>query len=218
MGSDEKDASQSESELIAALKAGEPSAFVELHVRYLDRVFGYVLRCVPRREDAKDITCEVFIVAFQSVSKFQGNPSLLGWLFGIARRKVADYFRRTKQRPEILETDLPPDQPSSFAEVEWTDELPDELLEREEVAQALRWAVAQLPEAQREAILLHYIDELSIREIAQVMRRSEDAVKALLRRAKATLLSLLAPEYGKDIVPLKNDTGEMPVLQRGEKR
>lgn len=194
MPNGEKEAKQSECSLIAALRAGEPSAFAVLHERYLDRVFGYVVRRVPQREDAEDITCEVFAAAVQSLPTFRGESSLFGWLIGIARRKIADHLRHTRQRQEIREADLPPDQPSPFVEVDWTEDLPGDFLQREEVARAVRRAVAQLPDAQREVLLMRHVEGLSIHEVSHALGRSEDSVKALLRRAKATLLHALAPK------------------------
>ena len=181
-------------DLVAALRAGEPAAFRTLHLRYLDRVFGYVRRRVSRSEDAEDIACEVFAAAAASLTTFRGSAGLFVWLVGIARRKVADHLRCIGRRPEIPQADLPSGELDLFAGVDWTAELPEELLQRAEVARTVRKAVALLPEAQREAMLLRHVDGASIREVSRVMGRSEDSVKALLRRGRATLVARLAPD------------------------
>jgi RNA polymerase sigma-70 factor (ECF subfamily) len=139
-------------DLIAALRAGDPSAFATMHARYLDRVFGYVLRRVSQREDAEDVTCAVFSAAAQSVRTFRGDASLLAWLFGVARRKVSDHMRRARRRPHSSEVEPPHEARSDFTMPEWTADLPDEALERAELADAVRRAVARLPGAQREAL------------------------------------------------------------------
>jgi RNA polymerase sigma-70 factor (ECF subfamily) len=161
---------------------------------------------VSQREDAEDIACEVFVAVPQSLSSFRGEASLFTWLVGIARRKIADHLRRVGRRREVRESELPLDQPSPFEDVEWTDDLPDDFLQREEVAHAVRHAVAQLPDAQREALLLRHVEGLTIQDISHTLGRSEDSIKALLRRAKATLLHLLNSP----------DESGRPTSQRGE--
>lgn len=180
-----------ELELIRLLQVGDPEAFVLLQKRYLDRVFGYVQCRIPQREDAEDVTCEVFVAAARSISAFQGGAALLSWLVGIARRKIADHFRRSGRRHEIREVDLPTGQAELFADLDWDASLPDQFLLQAEVAAAVRSALECLPDAQQEALLLRYFADLSISDIAAAMQRSEDAVKALLRRGKAGLLDHL---------------------------
>jgi len=199
MGGPERDINQDERDLIIALRAGEPSAFARLHSRYLNRVFGYVVRHVPQHEEAEDITCEVFAAALKSFPSFRGQASLFVWLIGIARRKIADHLRRVR-RHALREADLPSGQPSPLTRVDWTQELPEELLHRQEVIEAVRRAVSLLPEAQRESLLLHHVEGLSIRDISRLMTRSEDSIKGLIRRAKATLLGMLAP-LGEEASP-----------------
>src|SRR5437899_6303338 len=77
-----------------------------LHERYLGEVFRYVLRRVPRQEEAEDITAEVFAAAFVGLPRFRGQCSPYLWLLGIARRKIADALRRRAARPETLASEL----------------------------------------------------------------------------------------------------------------
>src|SRR5687767_10815197 len=77
-----------------------------LHARYLDDVYRYVARRVAQREEAEDITAETFAAAFESLPKFRGQCEPRLWLFGIARRKIADAFRRRNRRPETLASEI----------------------------------------------------------------------------------------------------------------
>jgi RNA polymerase sigma-70 factor (ECF subfamily) len=179
-----------EARWLAALRDGEAEAFDRLYEDYADRLFGYVLRRVGHYQDAEEVTAEVFLAAFQSARKFRNTAGLYPWLLGIARRKVADHLRRRQRRPEIPESDWACSDEGvahPFAGMIDTAPLPQEVVEREEMRALVRCLVEQLPEAQREALLLRVVEELSIKDIGRLLRRSEDAVQGLIRRAKATL-------------------------------
>lgn len=143
-----------------------------LRERYLDDVFAYISRRLPTREDAEDATAETFQVALSELKRVRGaDPKL--WLFGIARRKVADSLRKRSRRREQALTDHP------------TNPTAHNLTEQQEAAMAIRRIVFALPEDQREALLLHHLEGLAIKEIAVVMGRSQAAVNSLLQRARA---------------------------------
>lgn len=145
----------------------------ELRDCYLDEVYAFASRRLPRREDAEDVTAETFQSALTCLHKLKGaDPKL--WLFGIARRKVADTLRRrSRQREQNLGENHPSGSNSH------------ELTEREEAATAIRRIVLALPEDQREALLLQHLERLSQAEIATVMGRSQAAINSLLQRARA---------------------------------
>ena len=85
-----------------ALQRREAWAWDQLHQRTLERVFAYVHRHCRRREDAEDLTAEVYVAAVASIDRFRGEASVLTWLIGIARRKLVDAARRQGRRPELL--------------------------------------------------------------------------------------------------------------------
>jgi RNA polymerase sigma-70 factor (ECF subfamily) len=159
-----------------------------LHERYMAAVFRYVLRRVPRIEEAEDITAEVFAAAFEGLPGFRGGCSPYLWLLGIARRKIADSLRRRAARRETLASELDgaseidPLQAALAATAS-----PEAALVWAEAQRVVRELVAQLSPDQREAVLLQYMERLSVPEIAVVMGRSPTSVKGLLQRARATL-------------------------------
>ncbi len=185
-----------EKAMVLALRRGETAAFAALQSRYLDRVFSYVRRRVSQREDAEDITFEVFASAARAASSFRGDSGLFVWLVGIARRKVADHHRRSRHPVAVRECELGPVEQATLAGIEPIDLPLAERLRRHDLAVAVRQAVELLPASQREALLLRYVEQLSVRDVARLLSRSEDSVKALLRRARATLLGSLAPRLG----------------------
>jgi RNA polymerase sigma-70 factor (ECF subfamily) len=163
----------------------EPVTVTALHEQYLDDVFRYVSRRIARREEAEDVTAEVFAAAFARLPRFRRDCPPRLWLLGIARRKVADALRKHGRRRETLASELP----SAAAGMDRRTEAdtPEEALQRAEALSAVHEALAALKPDQREAILLQYVEGLTIGEIAIVMGRSTGAVNSLLQRARASV-------------------------------
>ena len=161
-----------------------------LHARYLDDVYRYVARRVTQREEAEDITAETFAAAFEALPKFRGQCEPRLWLLGIARRKIADAFRRRKRRPETLVSEM--DEHASAAGVLPVERAgardePAAVFHQSEANRKIRALMAALKEEQREVLLLKYVEGLSINEIAVVMGRSSAAINSLLQRARAAI-------------------------------
>ncbi len=167
-----------------------PLTVSELHERYLGLVFCYVSRRISRRAEAEDITAEVFVAAFAMLTSFRGHCEPHLWLLGIARRKVADALRLRSRRKETLasETELHDGEANAllghFASQAAS---PEKAAEQAEARLHLRALMETLNPAQRETLLLHYIEELSLNEISVVMQRSPQAINSLLQRARANL-------------------------------
>jgi RNA polymerase sigma-70 factor (ECF subfamily) len=156
-----------------------------LYEEYLRPVFRHVSRSIENRADAEDVTLEVFTAAFQQLHRFRGECDPYLWLLGIARRKMADHWRRSGRRRERPMAELPED--CSLATAPSTGQ--DGPSDRDAAdAAAIRLLVGRLKEDQRVALLLKYVEGLSTAEVAVVMRKSPTAVNSLLQRARARLL------------------------------
>jgi RNA polymerase sigma-70 factor (ECF subfamily) len=133
----------------------------------LDDVYRYCFARLGSREDAEDAVMEVFMAANARPDRLRDASDPRLYLIGIARRKVVDVLRRRRRdrRPTCLERSEPTDG-----------------AERREV---VRQALATLPENQREVLVLKYVQELSVQEIARVVRKSPQAVNSLLQRGRA---------------------------------
>jgi RNA polymerase sigma-70 factor, ECF subfamily len=166
-----------------------PLTAAELHASYLKDVFRYVLRRVPRQEEAEDITAQVFAATFEGLSQFRGQCPPYLWLLGIARRQIAISLRRRSARRETLASELGDD--ALDADPIWAtlaaSEGPEAALMRAESRRVLQDLVAGLNPDQREALMLQQVERLSVGEIAVVMGRSVASVYSLLKRARATL-------------------------------
>ena len=134
----------------------------------LDDVYRYCFARLGSREDAEDATMEVFLAANARPDRLRDASDPRPYLIGIARRKVVDVLRRRTRdrRPTFLEHTEPTDG-----------------AERREV---VHQALGTLPEIQREVLILKYVQELSVLEIARVVRKSPQAVNSLLQRGRAS--------------------------------
>ncbi len=156
----------------------------DLQRRYLSTVFRYVAARIVGGTEAEDITADVFSAAFQRLGACP-KPAATGdddpvraWLFGIARRKLADAYRRRTRRPEVALDATVPASPHFAPEVQ---------LLADEAAHTLRTILDTLPEMQREALRLKYVEELSLEEMGWVLGKSPGAVGQLLHRARQTV-------------------------------
>jgi RNA polymerase sigma-70 factor (ECF subfamily) len=149
----------------------DPRRFGELYERNFERVYAFVARRVRDRHEAEDVTAEVFHHALANLSKFEwrGVPFAV-WLYRIAANAVADRWKKLSKQNADPISDL--DQPH------WPD------IERRATLFQL---VDTLPDDQRAVVIKRFVEEKSIREIAQEFERSEGAIKQLQYRALETL-------------------------------
>ncbi|WP_309722519.1 sigma-70 family RNA polymerase sigma factor [Armatimonas sp.] len=147
----------------------------------LPTVLAYCSRRLPTRVDAEDATVETFLAASARLSACPKPPEeATAWLLGIARRKVADILRREQKRRRDLS--LEHAQEVLYATAT------DQSLLQEEARQAVRALMATLRPEHREVLLLKYADELSLKQIACALGKSEAAISSLLQRARAAAL------------------------------
>lgn len=157
--------------LVEAAKR-DPARFSELYERNVYRVYAYVQRRVGTREEAEDITADVFHHALANLKTFEwrGTP-FAAWLMRIASHRIIDRWRSSSRESGNPLSGEPQD-PTS---------------EDVERRAALFELVTRLPEDQRRVVMLRFVEQKSIREIAHELRRSEGAVKQLQFRALAKL-------------------------------
>jgi RNA polymerase sigma-70 factor, ECF subfamily len=172
---------------LAAVRAAQEdrTAFGLLYRRYLDRVYSYAFYQLGDHHDAEDATARTFLSALRAIDSFSDEgASFRAWLFRIAHNTVANAHRsRARRRTEPIETILT-DPPAPDAD-------PAGLSLRADDARRVRAALAQLPDERRQVVLLRFADDLSAREIGEVLDRSEGAVRVLLHRALRELADRL---------------------------
>ena len=184
-------------ELIDQLKKGDQSSFSALVTKYQDLVYNTALGIVQNAEDADDITQEVFVQVYLSVSSFKGESKFSTWLYRITISKALDHEKKKKRKKRFAFVQ------SLFGSHEEENNHPVEFnhpgvqLEKKESAADLFKALKQLPENQRIAFTLHKLEGQSHQEIAAIMNLSVYAIESLMGRAKANLKKLLDTYYQK---------------------
>ena len=162
----------------------DPSRFAELYENNFERVYAYIARRVGNREEAQDLTAEVFHHALANIGRYEwrGVP-FVGWLYRIAANAIADRWHRVAREGQRGE-----DESETVEEIGVEDEI--------ERRAMLFQLVDSLPPDQRLVITRRFVDQRSIREIAAELRRSEGAVKQLQFRALHTLRAHMRSRHG----------------------
>lgn len=179
--------SERDAEMLERLRGGDASAMADLYDRYFDRVYSLVYNQVDRnKEVAEDIVQETFLAALKSAKGFKGRSSAYTWLCSIAYHKVADHYRRqSRERKRMvsgIDVDTVQDEENPGRQPQ-----PDGLIESAETRQAVNEALSQLPWDYRQVLILKYVEEISVQEIAQVMNRSPKSIEGLLTRSRKAL-------------------------------
>ena len=180
----------SDEQLIREITAGNYAAFKTLMERYQLQVFRTVMGFLHTKEDAEDITQEVFIRVYQSLHTFQGGSEFSTWLYRITINMSLNFLRSNRKKRMLQSLE-------ALFTLRSEEKNPLEELESAERDRRIRKAIDSLPERQRMAFILSRYQELPQKKIAAVMNRSEGAVEQLLQRAKENLQKKLSPTIGK---------------------
>jgi RNA polymerase sigma-70 factor (ECF subfamily) len=188
---DSKTNERADSELIAAVRAGDTNQFEALVIRYQPRIFGMVRRYARREAEVQDIAQEIFVKAFQKLDGFRADAPFEHWLMRLAVRTCYDFLRAHQRNREHNITDLgDADRESTALEGVASREGESD---RAAATRALIKAVlSQLSPAARMVITLLEIEERSIKEIARLTGWSETLVKVRAFRARAEMKKILA--------------------------
>ena len=171
-------------ELISRFKSGEEKAFNELVSLYKKGIFNLVFRMVRNKEDAMDLAQEVFVKVYHSLKDFRGESRFSTWLHRIAVNLSLNFTQRDKFRSFISLPDLT--QPVLSSDSPLKD------FEKKQISEAIDQAVLSLPKKQKAVFVLRHYQELQYSEIAEVMGKSEGAVKANYFQALKKLKKSLA--------------------------
>lgn len=165
-------------ELALQAQQGCEVSFAELAERYSARLFHFLHYKTGNVQDAEDLVQDTFVKAYGNIHRYCNSWKFSTWLFTIARRLTSSYYRSLHRSQTILE-------------VEAGSSEPGEMVTQEETRQSL-WAMARdLSKNQYQVLWLRYAENMSIKEIARVMVKSQVNVKVLLYRARVNLAERL---------------------------
>ncbi|NLN31078.1 MAG: sigma-70 family RNA polymerase sigma factor [Bacteroidales bacterium] len=174
-------------ELITLILQGDRDSFRILVERYQQLVFRTCMGFMHNREDAEDLTQDIFIQVYRSLSRFRGESAFSTWLYRIAVNASLNRLRRSPVKMIFEALDR-----SAISVPAINEDDPEKILISREHAAWLRRAVNSLPGNQRTALILSQYEDLSQKEIAEIMMKSEGAVESLLFRAKRNLRKRLS--------------------------
>jgi len=160
---------------------------------YQTMVFRTAIGFVHSKEDAGDLTQEVFLKVFRSWNTFRGDAEISTWLYRITINLCLNHIEQQKRRKFFQITG---DSLNDFFNRQSEEKNPHQLLEESELTKTIQNAIDDLPDKQRTAFVLSKYDDLSQQEIAAVMETTEGAVEQLLQRAKANLREKLKKSVG----------------------
>ncbi len=184
---------RSDIELVDAHMGGDTESFEILVLRYGKSVYAFATHLVGNAAEAEDVTQETFIKAWRHLDKFDIEKNFKTWLFAIAKNSAFDTLRKKRTIPfsrfedesgnnMLLETLTDPEP------------IPDEIFAKLEAADALHDALPKLSPDMRAVLSLYYGEELTFREIGEILGKPLDTVKSQHRRACIMLAKLLAEQ------------------------
>ncbi len=180
--------------LVDRFKGGDQSAFDEMVSRYWDRIFSRVLQLLKNRQDAEEVTQEIFLKLWMKAGSFDlSKGSAFAWLMSIARRHAIDRTRSKRYKAQKREL--------AFETLEWTDSFSDgteddgETVTRNEEERAVMKALGSLPEQYQQVIVLAFFEGLSHSKIATRLAEPLGSVKTRIRKAMGELRILLDGKF-----------------------
>jgi RNA polymerase sigma-70 factor (ECF subfamily) len=164
-----------EEQLIAKARSGGADAFGRLYDEYAPRIYRFIFLKVSNKHDAEDLTHQVFMSAWESVRRYElkGFP-FSSWLYRIASNAVIDFYRTAKNHQDI-ET-IPEDM---FAETPGL----EQKLDRAQDLALTKTALAHLEPDQQTVLIMKFVDDLSNKEIAQALSKTEGSIRVIQHRA-----------------------------------
>jgi RNA polymerase sigma-70 factor (ECF subfamily) len=184
-----------EADFVERLRNGDPEAFDNLITRYSGDIYAVLYRITENAEEAADLTQETFLSALKAIKSFRGDSELKTWLFRIAVNHSRNRFRwwKRRRRESTISLDAPVgDSDSNLSEtIAGNSANAEETVLQHERETALKKALLDLPEANREAIVLCDIEGLSYDEIARTLDINIGTVKSRIARGRDELRKML---------------------------
>lgn len=186
-------AADPDADLVERCRYGDAEAFAELYARYGGLVFNLALRHLGDREEAADLTQEVFLRVHRHLRGFRGQSSLKTWIYRIALNRCRSWRARYRPLEQGLAEEGTPPAEAAPVLVE-TRRGPEERAAAAEASAHLLRRLRELPRPFREAVYLRDLEELGYEEIAQVLRVPIGTVRSRIARGRERLRRTLEPE------------------------
>jgi RNA polymerase sigma-70 factor, ECF subfamily len=195
---------ETEAQFIARLVARDEAAFNQLVTLYERRIFALVYRMLGRRDEAEDLSQEVFVQVFKAIDQFRGDSKLSTWMYRIAvnlcKNKTKYLARRHAGDQDDIDA-MAERVPFSAAKGVSVGDIsrPDELVEGMQLEMVVKRAIGELEAEFREVLVLRDVEDLSYEEIAAVTGLPDGTVKSRIHRARAQLRALVEKAMGEGV-------------------
>ena len=170
----------------------------EIYIKYSKLVFNLALQYVQQKEDAEEISQDVFVAVYKSVKDFQFKSDLQTWIYRITINKSLDFIKsKNRKKRFAFITSLFQDEQNEIYISSQDFDHPGILMEQKEAIQKIFQDINSLPDTQKTVIILSKIEQKSQKEVAEIMNLSIKAVESLLQRAKINLKNKVNSNEGK---------------------
>lgn len=186
--------------IIKQVLGGDADAFEHIVKKYEKKVYNLALRYLKNRDDALDLSQEVFIQVYNNLAQFRGDSQFSTWIYRVTYNKCVDMLRKTQKlrRNVVMSTD-----DENFFETRDRRASIEENYEGRETLVTVMKIIDTLPSEQRDVVILRYIKDLSYSQIADVLEIAEGTVKSRLNRARLKIKEQLK-ESGTNVNALSS--------------
>lgn len=195
---DERKAQEELQLLVQRACQGDGEAFGRLYDLHLDTVYRYVYYKVNGAAEAEDLTAQIFLKAWEAMPRYRWREIPFShWVMRLARNAVIDHYRTAKPRGE-LDEGLVSQEPDPQGEYLHGESL-----------RGLEASIRRLPEDQRTVIVLRFIEEMDYAQVAEIMGKSQGALRVIQHRALAALRKILEQEGGESVEGRGSGSGRL---------
>ncbi|MDD2402340.1 MAG: sigma-70 family RNA polymerase sigma factor [Clostridia bacterium] len=172
-----QDITVDEKELIARVKANK-QVFVEIYDAHFHKIYKYIYYRTYNQADAEEITSKTFLLALENIENYEyRNIPIAVWLYRIASNAVIDFYRKNKQTLEL----------DKIKNIEASEPSPEAIMLSKSEGEQLICCMSKLPATQQQALVLRYRQNMTCREMSEVMDKTEGSIKQLLHRGLINL-------------------------------
>jgi len=183
------DTEPSDAELLSRVAAQDRRAIGPLYTRYQPRLYRFLYRMVKDGGMAEELVNEVFLDVWRGAGRFEGRSSPSSWMFSIAHNKAVSALRKRREKP------LDEEEATEIADPA---ELQDDVVQHGDMRRLMKGCLDRLSPEHREVIELTYYQELSVREIAEIVDAPENTVKTRMFHARRRLREMLEADASRD--------------------
>jgi len=189
----------SDIEIISRVLKGEQQAYAELVKRYQNYVFTLTLRFIKSREDAEEVSQDIFVKAYRSLADFRGESKFSTWLYTIVNTTCITFLRKKRLDVQSLDNE------KVFETVESQDSgLNANQVERKSRANMVNSSINMLSYDDSEILTLFYKAEQSLEEISQILGLEQNTVKVRLHRARQRLKTMMENSFNEEVRDIYN--------------